>query len=150
VTEVLGLRRCCSVECSGLHLWYGEENFLDDFHRAWAGGGFSAADMVGAGLDYSHTLCRMVGGVSQRLVLRPPHARFFSVRCAKASSARSDQVDVAGGSVMVKLPPVASEHPVPPVNVQVPVIEVPLSVLFTSVPLTFPVRASVFPPAATV
>ena len=50
----------------------------------------------------------------------------------------------------MKLPPVASLHPVPPDRAQVPVTEPPESVVPLSVPVTVPVRVRVLPPDCTV
>jgi hypothetical protein len=44
---------------------------LDGFHRARPAGGFLVADLVGSGRDRSYPIRLMVGGLPQRLVLRP-------------------------------------------------------------------------------
>ncbi len=70
MTKVLAQRLCCLRALSGLQLFYGKENLLDDLHRARPASGFSPAALVGPGGDLSHPLCLMVGRLPQRLVLR--------------------------------------------------------------------------------
>jgi hypothetical protein len=48
-----------------LQLMSGEEGLLDPVHRAGAGGGLRAADLVGAGGDDPDCVCQLVGCVQQ-------------------------------------------------------------------------------------
>src|SRR5580704_16918779 len=51
-----------------------KKDFLAHLQRTGLGGGSSSALLVGGVCHYSHRLCELVGGLSQRLVLsgRPP------------------------------------------------------------------------------
>lgn len=68
MTKVLVRPHCCPAAAVTLQLFYGTENLLDDLHGAWAAGGFSAAALVGSGLDVSHPFHLVVGRLPQRLV----------------------------------------------------------------------------------
>jgi len=46
-----------------------EEDFLAHIHGIGPGGGFNAALLVGRIRDNSHRVCKLVGGISKRLVL---------------------------------------------------------------------------------
>ena len=71
MTKVLVRQRCCVPARASLQLLYGEENLLDDLHRARPVGGFSPAALVGPGRDHPHPFLFMVGRLPQRVVLSP-------------------------------------------------------------------------------
>jgi len=51
-----------------------EKGFLAHLQRIGLGGGFGAALLVGGIRHHSRRLCELVGGLSQRLVLKRPRA----------------------------------------------------------------------------
>src|ERR1700735_1068838 len=96
---------------------YGAQNLLDDRHRSRHRRRYHPAPMVGSVFHHSDCLFRLVGGLSERLVLeaiRPELSHY--------------------DFVMVNVPPLV--QPVPPASVQVPVMLLPTSV---------PLRVSVLP-----
>jgi hypothetical protein len=57
------------VPLKGLEWRDGEENLLDQLHRAWAGRRFHPTPLVGAGRNHPHCVCQLVDRLPQRLVL---------------------------------------------------------------------------------
>jgi hypothetical protein len=141
MTKVLAQWRCCLYAHSSLHLSYGEENLLDDFHRAGPSSGFSAANMVGPGGHHSHSFFLVVGGLPQRMVLKPtPQAVGFNVM----EKLPTELLHPVGVPLPTKL-----QEPVIVADVNVPVLLVPTCVP-VSVPIKVPVSVRVLPLPCTV